>query len=158
MSDLIETYLHLLQEVNDDVVYDTYNSLDVDKNKSLKKQLRTMTLSGKVENSAMKQYLADMRVLGDDALKDDKIVVARVGEQLVGWSYLSRISNSRFDTGVYVKNAYRNLGIGSKLVQMAKNAAGATHVQSMPYDKKTATFFKKNDLLDKHDAERYKIK
>lgn len=157
MNNLIQEYLRLLSEVSKSIELDVYSALDVDKNKTLKKQLRMMTLSGKVKDSAMKTYLMDMRYLSDDALVDDKIVVARDGENLVGWAFLSKRNENRYDTSVYVKSAYRNMGIGSRLLSAVKSAANAKNIVTMPYNKKTANFFKKNDLLDKNDAERYEL-
>lgn len=108
-------------------------------NNHLLAKLRDMTLTG---TSWMRDQL--------DIEKEGTVIIAATSATFVGWSFLVERSDDRLQVAVFVREEFRRLGIGTRLVNRAKlisNRRGRELV-CCPWDPTSVSFFKKQKVIE----------
>lgn len=110
-------------------------------NKKLIDQLRKLTNPG---DSWMKDIIRDEAA----QMGPDFNAVAYVYDkgQMVGWGFVESTWYNRQQNGscgLFVKRAYRRLGIGRKIIRALAKRSGLNAMTAHPWDEQSMRFFKK---------------
>src|SRR5690606_3943971 len=68
-----------------------------------------------------------------------KVVMIKEGDMLLGWALLTPLPSEHWQFQVYVRNVYRNRGLGKRLLRRAMKIS--PNLQIIPHDARRAGFF-----------------